>query len=78
MSKFTQDFHDLNYLRGVVDTTLNYYEVVNKEIDSEKDLYLYHTNLSRIVKHKGLIIGYKITFTWITELKHTRDVDDPR
>lgn len=75
MSKFTQDFHDLNYLRGVVDTTLNYYEAVNKEIDSDKDLFISYEPITDS-KTQRLIIGHKITFTWITELKHTRDVDD--
>lgn len=75
MSKFIQDFSDLNYLRGVVDTTLNYYEAVNADIDSDKDLFISYEPITDS-KTQKLIIGYKISFTWIIELKHTRDIDD--
>lgn len=75
MSKFIQDFNNLNYLRGVVDTTVNYYEAVNKEIDQDKDLFISYEPLTDS-KTQSQIIGYKISFTWITELKHIRDEDD--
>lgn len=75
MSKFTQDFTELNYLRGVVDTTVNYYENINGSIDADKDLFISYEPLLDS-KTQSKIIGYKISFTWITELKHIRDEDD--
>ncbi len=64
-----------DYIQAVTETTLDFYEQSNGTIDKDKDLEIFYEPVLDS-KTATIQVGMKITFVWITELKHTRDADD--
>ena len=65
---------EIDYIKGVAETTLSFYETMNGTIDPDKCLDLtYETIVDS--KTKTLVIGCKITFTWKTEVTREWHLD---
>lgn len=65
---------EIDYIKGVTETTLNFYQSVNKLIDPDKDLQIYYETITDS-KTKELVIGCKIIFVWKTHVSRSWDVD---
>lgn len=57
----------LDYIKGVVETTLDFYEQSNNHIDKDKELEIYYEPIFDS-KTSTIQIGMKILFVWTAEL----------
>lgn len=64
---------ELNYVKGVTETTLYFYEQSNGHIDKDKSLEIFYETILDS-KTKTIVVGIKITFVWIIQL--SRSIDD--
>lgn len=64
---------NIDYIKGVTEATLDFYETINGRIDRDKSLEIFYETILDS-KTKTIIVGIKINFVWITEL--TRGVTD--
>ena len=60
-----------DYLRGLVDTTLEFYELTNGRIPKDKDLQIRY----EIFTGSHYVVGCKVTFTYKVTVSSKWDVD---
>ncbi len=65
---------EIDYIKGVAETTLSFYESINGTIDPDKCLELSYDTITDS-KTAKLVIGCKITFTWKLEVSREWHID---
>lgn len=60
---------ELNYVKGITETTIYFYEQSNGCIDKDKNLEIFYETILDS-KTKTIVVGIKIEFVWITDLSH--------
>jgi len=60
-----------DYLRGLVDTTLEFYELTNGRIPKDKDLQIRY----EIFTGSHYVVGCKVTFTYKVTVSSKWDID---
>lgn len=57
---------DINYIKGVTETTIDFYNQSNGFIDGDKELEIFYETILDS-KTKTIVVGIKVEFVWITE-----------
>lgn len=67
---------NLNYIQGVTETTLDFFEDTNGRINPDKDLNIFYEPIKS--SSSDTIIGVKIDFTWKIWVSDKWDKDSTR